>query len=417
MSARARRILRDVEQSVASGLELTAIAKSFGGNRVLDNVSLTVRPGEFVSLVGPSGCGKSTLLRIIAGLEVQDAGSVAIGGMVVDALSPRARNIAMVFQSYALYPHMSASENIALPLAVGRLSLAERIPGLRLLSPRRQRIMREIADEVRAVATQLQIDPLLSRKPGQLSGGQRQRVALARAMVRKPTLFLMDEPLSNLDAQLRVHMRDELADLHTRLGATFIYVTHDQVEAMTMSTRVAMLDGGRIAQLGTPRELYDRPATLTVARFIGTPAINVLPATVAGDGRIAIDGASLPMKCPELAGAPSAFLCVRPEALRLLPAVAGSPQGRVRRVEHHGSERLIFVDIATKEGGTVIVREAAGTADFSALSPGTTISLEIDVERAHLFGPDGARMPTSGSRARADTPNNGRFPIPAAGVA
>ena len=402
---------------MASGLELTAISKSFGSNRVLDNVSLRVEPGEFVSLVGPSGCGKSTLLRIISGLEVQDAGGVAIGGKPVDALSPRARNIAMVFQSYALYPHMSAFDNIALPLAVGRLSLAERIAGLRLLSPRRRRIMREIAGEVRAVAAQLQIEPLLERKPGQLSGGQRQRVALARAMVRKPTLFLMDEPLSNLDAQLRVHMRDELADLHARLGATFVYVTHDQVEAMTMSTRVAMLDGGRIAQLGTPRELYESPATITVARFIGTPAINVLPATVAADGRLAVHGVWQPIACPALAGTTSAAVGVRPEALRIGPASAAALQGRVRRVEHHGAERLVFVDVATTGGGTVIVRESAGAELAGATAPGSQVSIEIDAMRTHVFGPDGARAATSAARARADSPAHGWLPLPAAGAA
>jgi multiple sugar transport system ATP-binding protein len=206
-----------------SGLELLGISKAFGPTRVLEDVSLTIAPGEFISLVGPSGCGKSTLLRIIAGLELQDGGQVRIGGAAVDHMTPRARNIAMVFQSYALYPHMSAFDNIALPLTMGRLSRAERLPLVKHLSPRRRRIAREIAGEVATVAEQLKIEPLLARKPGQLSGGQRQRVALARAMVRQPSVFLMDEPLSNLDAQLRVHMRDELADLHAWLAnLTFV---------------------------------------------------------------------------------------------------------------------------------------------------------------------------------------------------
>jgi multiple sugar transport system ATP-binding protein len=201
---------------------------------VLEDVDLTVEPGEFLTLVGPSGCGKSTLLRIIAGLEAADRGSVAIGGRTVDLLPPDQRDVAMVFQSYALYPHMTVAGNMATPLEMRRLTLAERLPLVRLLSPRRPRVMRGIMAELRAVAETLQIADLLDRKPARLSGGQRQRVALGRAMVRRPRVFLMDEPLSNLDAALRVHMRSELAELHARLGITFIYVTHDQVEAMTM---------------------------------------------------------------------------------------------------------------------------------------------------------------------------------------
>jgi multiple sugar transport system ATP-binding protein len=239
-----------------ASVELRGIAKAFGRAQVLREVGLSVRDGEFLTLVGPSGCGKSTLLRIIAGLERQDGGTVAIGGAGVDHLRPAARNVAMVFQSYALYPHLSAFDNIATPLMMARLSLLERLPLLRHLSPRRRRVMRAIAEDVRAVAAQLRITELLARRPGQLSGGQRQRVALGRAMVRSPAVFLMDEPLSNLDATLRVHMRSELAELHARLGTTFVYVTHDQVEAMTMSDRVAVMDEGRILQLGSPAELY-----------------------------------------------------------------------------------------------------------------------------------------------------------------
>jgi multiple sugar transport system ATP-binding protein len=383
-----------------TGLELTSISKSFGANRVLDDVSLSVAPGEFVSLVGPSGCGKSTLLRIIAGLEAQDGGQVRIGSAIVDHLGPRARNIAMVFQSYALYPHMSAFQNIALPLSVARLSLPERLPLLRHLSPRGRRVRREIAAQVADVAGQLQIEPLLGRKPGQLSGGQRQRVALARAMVRNPTLFLMDEPLSNLDAQLRVHMRDELASLHRKLGATFIYVTHDQVEAMTMSTRVAMMDRGRLAQVGVPRELYDRPATLSVARFIGSPTINVLPGRIDPSGMVVIDGRPLPLRVAAEPGA-RVDVGIRPEALRLVPADGAAGEvvltGHVRREEHHGAERLVYVvphGQETASGPALIVRIAATdpSSQVPEFSAGAVVGIACDVARLHVFDAGGLRI-------------------------
>ncbi len=257
-------------------LDLAGIGKGFGADDVLKTIDLSVRPGEFLSLVGMSGCGKSTLLRIIAGLERPDRGRVSIGGADVTESDPSDRNLAMVFQSYALYPHMTVRQNIATPLRMRRLPLGARMPLMgRMMSS--ANVLQEIEASVMQAAETLQIAHLLDRKPGQLSGGQRQRVALARALVRSPAAFLMDEPLSNLDAKLRAHMRDELAALHRRLGATFVYVTHDQVEAMTMSDRIALMSEGRIEQLGTPDELYGQPATLTVARFIGTPSINLLP--------------------------------------------------------------------------------------------------------------------------------------------
>jgi multiple sugar transport system ATP-binding protein len=376
---------------VSARLQLDAISKSFGATKVLDDVTLDVQPGEFVSLVGASGCGKSTLLRIISGLETQDRGVVSIGGRSVDALSPRARNIAMVFQNYALYPHMSVFDNIALPLTVSRLTLAERLPLLRLLSPRRPRIAREIARQVDGVAAQLRIERLLQRKPGQLSGGQRQRVAVARALVRDPGLFLMDEPLSNLDAQLRVHMRDEIADLHARLGATFIYVTHDQVEAMTMSNRVAMMDGGRIAQIGRPSDLYDRPATLTVARFIGSPTINVLPASVAADRRVSVGGRPLPLAVHALAGA-AISLALRPEHVFLAPRNELGLPGIVRRNEHHGPERLIHVDL--DGGGTITARVGGLGAGVQTMATGDAVSVTFDTIQAHAFDSSGQRIAT-----------------------
>jgi len=301
-----------------ASVELRGVGKSFGNVEVLTGIDLDIADGEFLTLVGASGCGKSTLLRIIAGLETQSTGSVLIGGAPVDHLRPHERRVAMVFQSYALYPHMRVFGNIALPLVMSRLRLFDRLPLLRLLSPRRRRIMPEIAREVRAVAEQLQIGALLDRRPAQLSGGQRQRVALGRAMVRRPAAFLMDEPLSNLDAKLRVHMRSELADLHARLGATFIYVTHDQIEAMTMSNRVAMMDNGVILQLGRPGELYARPASVKVAQFIGTPTINLLPARVNADRNVELFGMPLPIRVRQPAGA-ALTLGLRPEAIVAAP--------------------------------------------------------------------------------------------------
>jgi len=291
--------------------------------------------------------------------------------------------------------------NIALPLVMSRLSLFERLPLLRLLSMRRRRVLAEIAREVQAVAKQLQIEALLERRPSQLSGGQRQRVALGRAMVRQPAAFLMDEPLSNLDAKLRVHMRAELAELHARLGATFIYVTHDQVEAMTMSDRVAMMDNGTILQLGRPSDLYARPANLKVAQFIGTPAINVLPARADRDGAVDLFGAELPIRVRRPAGS-ALTIGIRPEAVSVAPAGTSRPgqhvlNGRVRRSENLGAEHILHIDLTSPANGTitcsvagdpeVLMRDAAGVALLFA--PGA----------CHVFDADGRRI------ADAETPS------------
>jgi multiple sugar transport system ATP-binding protein len=376
-----------------ASVALKGISKAFGTTQVLSGIDLDIADGEFVTLVGPSGCGKSTLIRIIAGLEPQSAGSIEIGGRAIDHLRPHERRVAMVFQSYALYPHMSVGDNIALPLSMQRLAIWERLPLVKHLSPRRRRVMRDVVAEVRAVAAQLQIEPLLARKPAQLSGGQRQRVALGRAMVRHPDVFLMDEPLSNLDAKLRVHMRSELAELHARLASTFIYVTHDQVEAMTMSDRVAMMDAGRILQLGTPSELYARPASLKVAQFIGSPAINVLPGRVGSDGRITVAGVAVPMRTPLAAGS-SVSVCLRPEAIA--PRAAGaSPRAgevvlgaRVRRVENLGAEWLLYCDLAGVDGVVVATRVAASDGS----PPQGAIELAFAPRACHLFDADGVRV-------------------------
>ena len=331
-----------------AGMTLTRITKTFGTAEVLGGVDLTVDPGEFLTLVGPSGCGKSTLLRIIAGLEAPDSGRVAIDGRDVTELRPSRRDLAMVFQSYALYPHLSVARNMLTPLELRELSWAERLPlAGPLLSRGRRRAM---AAQVREVAETLQIAPLLDRKPGQLSGGQRQRVALGRAMVRKPAAFLMDEPLSNLDAALRVHMRAELSDLHRSLGATFVYVTHDQAEALTMSTRVAVMMGGQVLQVGPPDSLYADPACLRVAEFIGSPKINMLPAEADAAGRVTVAGRAARLVAdrsgPMQAG-------VRPEHLRLCAADDALASGVARHRENLGSD--VYLHLATDDGAARIV--------------------------------------------------------------
>ena len=375
-----------------ASVALKRIFKAFDTTHVLSGIDLHIADGEFVTLVGASGCGKSTLIRIIAGLEPQSAGSVEVGGRAIDHLRPHERRVAMVFQSYALYPHMSVASNIALPLSMQRLSLWERLPLVKHLSPRRRSTMRGIMKEVDAVAAQLQIEALLARRPAQLSGGQRQRVALGRAMVRHPDVFLMDEPLSNLDAKLRVHMRSELAELHARLGATFVYVTHDQVEAMTMSDRVAMMDAGRILQLGTPSELYARPANLKVAQFIGSPAINVLPGRVDSAGRILVAGVAIPAH-GSLAAGERVSVGIRPEAITPAHAV-NAPRdavcigARLRRMENLGAEYMLHCDVDGLDGSIVICRVPAERAP----SVNGALTLAFAPRACHVFDAAGERV-------------------------
>ena len=397
-----------------ASVTLGGITKAFGETSVLKGIDLDIADGEFLTLVGPSGCGKSTLIRIIAGLEAQDGGAVAIGGAAVDHLRPHERRVAMVFQSYALYPHMSVQENIALPLAVSRLRLWERVPLLRLLSGRRPGIVREIDREVEAVARQLHLEALLGRRPAQLSGGQRQRVALGRAMVRRPQVFLMDEPLSNLDAKLRVHMRSELAELHERLGATFVYVTHDQVEAMTMSDRIAMMDAGELLQLGTPSELYGRPANVRVAAFIGSPAINLLPGRVGESGRVELLGQVLPLGAPGLPFGSAVTVGIRPEAIGLVPAdEPAAPscttiEATLARRENLGPEFILHLQAPDGAGTPIVARVPAGP-DLPGLHD--RIAVAFEGSACHLFGPDGNRIETR-SPGEASRVTVGRSPAP-----
>ena len=369
-------------------IELRAIRKSFDTTEVLKGVDLTIADGEFVSLVGPSGCGKSTLLRIIAGLEPQTSGEVLIGGDNVDGVRPSARNLSMVFQSYALYPHLSAFDNIAVPLRMKRLSALERIPLVGRLLPSRYRIERSIREDVEKVATQLEISQLLSRKPGQLSGGQRQRVAVGRAIVRQPVGFLFDEPLSNLDAKLRVHMRAELAQLHRRLGTTFIYVTHDQAEAMTMSDRIAVMIGGDLVQVGTPSDVYDNPRDIRVAEFVGSPKINALPARIRPDGRIEALGQFAGVTATAAAG--NCTICFRPERIELASA-AGTFSGRVVHLENMGADAFVHLGIDGLNAPVIArVNDPRNLPEI-----GSDVSYGFAPEAVRAFGTHGKRIETT----------------------
>lgn len=319
-----------------------AIQKSFGSVDVLQSIDLAIEDGEFMTLVGPSGCGKSTLLRIIAGLETQDSGSISIGGKAVDNRRPSARDLAMVFQSYALYPHLTVAQNIAVPLRMRNLTTTERLPLIGRLSPKAAEKKTEIDRRVRRVAEQLDIAHLLDRKPKQLSGGQRQRVAVGRAMVRDPNVFLMDEPLSNLDAKLRVHMRTEIADLHRSLGTTFIYVTHDQAEAMTMSSRIAVMMEGDLIQVAPPAQVYDDPADIRVAEFIGSPKINILAGTVTDRGSVGCNGVEIEVQ-PECAAGTAVKLGVRPEKLEISAPGPGRLTAEIRHLENLGPDMLVHL--------------------------------------------------------------------------
>ncbi|MDK3019210.1 ABC transporter ATP-binding protein [Pseudodonghicola flavimaris] len=367
-------------------LELRDIRKSFGGTEVLRGVSLDIADGEFLSLVGPSGCGKSTLLRILAGLESQTSGSVHIGPDCVDGQRAADRDLSMVFQSYALYPHLTVAENIAVPLTMRRLRARDRLPLVGPLMPGAGARRADIACTVREAAETLGIAHLLGRKPGQLSGGQRQRVALGRALVRDPAAFLLDEPLSNLDAKMRVHMRAEIAQLNRRLGATFVYVTHDQAEAMTMSDRIAVMTDGELLQVGTPDSLYDDPADIRVARFIGSPAINLLPVETGSGGAILLAGRDSGLRSGPL---PVAHIGIRPEAL--IPCDGpGLIAGRVTMIENLGSD--LFVQLRA-EGLAETVTLRLPSEARGKVAPGDLMHLRARPGRARGFDSMGQAAP------------------------
>ncbi|MBM3557642.1 MAG: ABC transporter ATP-binding protein [Alphaproteobacteria bacterium] len=370
-------------------VEIKGLNKSFGETHVLRDVDLTIEDGEFLTVLGPSGCGKSTLMRLIAGLDHQDSGTIAIGGRNVDALRPDERDIAMVFQSYALYPHLSVADNLALPLRMRWLSARERLPLMRWVLPSTRTTEAAIAKRVREVAEQLQIEALLPRKPAQLSGGQKQRVAVGRAMVREPRVFLMDEPLSNLDAELRVHMRAEIAQLHRALGVTFIYVTHDQAEAMTMSTRVVVMMEGKPIQVAAPEAIYADPVDLRVARFVGSPRINTLPGRVTDRGSIALGEIELPFAGSVSAGE-AVTVTIRPSAT--VASIDASKRGLTGTLTHRenlGSDLFLYVRLDGFDA-PIIVRD--DPAEIGAFPIGGKLRVKISPERMLVFDQSGQRL-------------------------
>ena len=372
-----------------ASIRLQGITKTFGSTRVLNAIDLEIADGEFLTLVGPSGCGKSTTLRIIAGLEAQTAGNVAIDGAVVDNVRPSRRDLAMVFQSYALYPHLTVRQNLATPLLLRDLGFWERLPLFGALVPGRREKVEALAATVREAAETLDIGHLLDRKPAQLSGGQRQRVALGRAMVRNPAAFLMDEPLSNLDAGLRVHMRAELTELHRNLGTTFVYVTHDQAEALTMADRIAVMMDGDILQVGVPDDVYQNPRDLRVAEFVGSPKINVMQGECDGSGRLSCLGIGLERSLASPASG-AVSIGLRPEHFELGSAhMRGCFVGRLVYKENLGSD--VYLHVALDDGvNRIIARVAPEEAQDAAI--GDELRLGTDPGKVMAFGMDGRRL-------------------------
>ncbi|MCE0460647.1 ABC transporter ATP-binding protein [Pseudomonas uvaldensis] len=356
-----------------SKLKLHNVNKQLGDMRILRDVSLEIAAGEFVVFVGPSGCGKSTLLRLIAGLDSICDGDLLIDGRRANDLEPRERGVGMVFQSYALYPHMSVYENISFGLKLAKTDKTS------------------LRERVLKTAQILQLDKLLQRKPRELSGGQRQRVAMGRAMAREPDILLFDEPLSNLDASLRVQMRNEIARLHARLGSTVIYVTHDQVEAMTLADKIVVLNGGRIEQIGSPRELYEHPASRFVAGFLGSPRMNFHAAFLHEPGKtslvesIVLGKTTLPFDSAGLAANTQLSLGIRPEHVTL-EAAPESTGVVVAGVEYLGSETYVHVDIGHDE--PLICRCEAN----AGWQTGDQVRLRLDLDKLHLFDANGVAL-------------------------
>jgi sn-glycerol 3-phosphate transport system ATP-binding protein len=347
-------------------VNLKDVRKSFGKNEVIHGISCEIRDGEFIVILGPSGCGKSTVLRMVAGLEVITSGEIEIDGKVVNNLEPAGRDIAMVFQNYALYPHMTVYKNMAYGLKIRKMPKAE------------------IDDRVRNAAQILELSDLLDRKPSQLSGGQRQRVAMGRCIVREPKVFLFDEPLSNLDAKLRVQMRLEIRKLHEALKITSIFVTHDQVEAMTLGDRLIVMENGHTAQIGSPLEVYERPANRFVAGFIGSPSMNFFDARLSDDGRHVLLPSGIRMPLPAdgfpAFGNKEVVLGIRPEHFEPLQDATAGLQLRVDHVELLGADTLVYGRLDDRET-SVTVR----LPDVQHLSRNTRLSLFVSPEKLHLF--------------------------------
>jgi len=348
-----------------ASVNVSSAVKRFGSVEVLRSVSVDIADGEFVVLVGPSGCGKTTLLRMVAGLESVTAGSISIGDTDVTDLAPKDRDIAMVFQNYALYPHMTVSENIAFSMSVRGVSRSE------------------AKEKIDRAAKILGLEQYLDRRPRELSGGQRQRVAMGRAIVRDPKVFLFDEPLSNLDAKLRGQMRAEIKSLMRKLNATTVYVTHDQIEAMTMADRIVVMRNGIVEQIGTPLEVYDTPQSLFVAGFIGSPTMNFVSGRLDGNNLVLPDGGLIPLGERVQGRVGDVVLGVRPDAVRLAEV---GVEFAVREIEPTGSETLLLLERGDIEV-TVIQRER------TALAVGARVSVQFDARAAHLFDPvTGSRL-------------------------
>lgn len=380
-------------------IDFKGVTKTFGNNTVIRRFSASVEDGEFLVLLGPSGCGKSTLLRMIAGLAEISGGEMLFDGQRANDWSPKQRGVAFVFQSYALYPHMTVRANIGFPLVMDAFRKWHHIPGVNLAQ--RWRVMNrpEVRERVERIAEQLELTPLLNRRPGSLSGGQRQRVALARSLVRDPSLYLLDEPLSNLDAKLRTQMRSEITTLHQRVRKTFVYVTHDQVEAMTMATRIVVMNGGDIQQIGTPDEIYDSPANTFVAKFVGAPPMNLLPVQIdagqlkTGDGVAWAHGGGSPQ------GSRSAIFGIRPEKLQLRPTGQGRIPARVAVIERLGAEAIMGCRLGSSDAGEGISTEDlvfVRMPGHPGLALGDSCALDYDDADVVWFDkPTGNRVPAS----------------------
>ncbi len=369
-------------------ISLKNISKSFGSTQVLNNLNVDINDGEFLTLVGPSGCGKSTLLRIIAGLEQQTSGDVLIDNKNVNRVRASERDLAMVFQSYALYPHLTVRRNLETPLRLRDYNAFERLPLIGNFSPSKKEKTESINQLVNKTSETLKISELLDRKPGQLSGGQRQRVALGRAMVREPVAFLMDEPLSNLDAALRVHMRSELSELHNSLKTTFVYVTHDQAEALTMSSRMAVMIDGNLLQLDTPQEVYDNPSSLSVAQFVGSPKINIFKGTSDSSGTVSFLNVNLKRKSSE--SNTDLHIGIRPEHLEITNESNDNTfSGIVAYRENLGSD--IFFHVNIEDGSNKII--VRGLPQFThQISNGSSVNIKRVSDKALLFNQAGMRV-------------------------